>query len=74
MLNPMIPTEDNVLTVAETARLLGVSQFTLLRMRQRPDADGLPYVKLSPHRLGYVRRDVLAFLAMRRVGVLSKAA
>ncbi len=68
MPSPMIPTDDAVLTAAETAALLGVSKFTLLRMRQRPDADGLPFVKLSPHRIGYVRSDVRAFLASRRVG------
>lgn len=74
MTNRTTTNEDGVLTAAETARLLGVSKFTLLRMRQRPDADGLPYVKLSPHRLGYMRRDVLAFLAARRIGVLPEAA
>lgn len=73
---PNIPpdTENAVLTAAETASLLGVSKFTLLRMRQRTAADGLPFVKLSPNRIGYVRRDVLAFLAARRVGALSEAA
>ena len=68
------PSEDAVLTAAEAARMLGVSEFTLLRMRQRPNADGLPYVKLSPKRIGYIRRDLLAFLAARRVGVLPDAA
>jgi predicted DNA-binding transcriptional regulator AlpA len=63
--------EDTVLNATETAALLGVSKFTLLRMRQRSDADGLPFVKLSPNRIGYVRRDVLAFLASRRVGALA---
>jgi hypothetical protein len=67
-------TEDAVLTADDTARLLGVSKITLLRMRQRPSADGLPFVRLSAHRIGYVRRDVLAFLAARRVGALPDAA
>jgi hypothetical protein len=67
------PSEDAVLTAAETAAQLGLSKFTLLRMRQRPNADGLPFVKLGPNRIGYVRRDVLAFLAARRVGVVSQA-
>jgi hypothetical protein len=66
--------EDAVLTAGDTARMLGVSKFTLMRMRQRPAADGLPFVKLSPNRIGYVRRDVLAFLAVRRVGTLAIAA
>jgi hypothetical protein len=73
---PNTPTmvEDAVLTAAETATLLGLSKFTLLRMRQRPGSDGLPFVQLSPNRIGYVRRDVLAFLAARRVGGLPGAA
>ena len=64
--------EDGVLTVKETASLLAISQFTLLRMRQRPNAGGLPYVQLSTNRIGYLRRDVHAFLAARRVGSLPK--
>ena len=70
MPNSIPSTDDNVLTAAEVARLLSVSEFTLLRMRQRPSADGLPFVKLSANRIGYIRRDVLAFLAARRVGIL----
>ncbi len=57
---PNAPTvvDDAVLTAAETAALLGLSKFTLLRMRQRPGSDGLPFVgPLSPNRIGYVRRD-----------------
>jgi hypothetical protein len=61
------------MTVAETASLLGLSSFTLLRMRQRPEADGLPFVKLSPNRLGYRLGDVRSFLAARRVGSLQAA-
>jgi hypothetical protein len=68
------PADDAVMSAEQTANLLGVSKFTLLRMRQRPDADGLPFVKLSPNRIGYVRRDVLAFIAARRVGNVLKAA
>jgi hypothetical protein len=59
-----------VLSPAETARLLGVHKLTLLRMRQRDDYGGLPYVRLSSNRIGYVWHDVQAFLAARRVGVL----
>src|SRR3954468_13993193 len=58
-----------VLTVADTARLLGVSKFTLLRMRKRKD--GLPFVRLSPGRIGYLRSDVHAYIAARRVGSLN---
>ena len=56
MNNPTNSIEDAVLTATDTARMLGVSKFTLLRMRQRPAAGGLPFVKLSPNRIGYVRR------------------
>ena len=66
----LTPDEDAVLTVAETARLLGVSKFTLLRMRQRESCGGLPFVQLSPGRIGYLRRDVRAYLAACRVGAL----
>jgi hypothetical protein len=66
-----IPTEDDaVLTAAEVERILGLGRFTLIRMRQRPNCDGLPYVQLSSNRIGYVRRDVMAFLAARRKGSL----
>jgi hypothetical protein len=64
--------ENRVLTVAETAELLGVSVFTLLRKRQRPNADGLPFVQLSPKRIGYRVSDIMAFLNARRVGSLPK--
>ena len=74
MNNPTNSIEDTVLTATDTARMLGVSKFTLLRMRQRPAAGGLPFVKLSPNRIGYVRSDVRAFLAARRVGALPEAA
>jgi predicted DNA-binding transcriptional regulator YafY len=63
-----------VLTAAEIAELLGVHKLTLLRMRQREDAGGLPFVMLSEHRVGYLWRDVRAFLAARRVGKVLEAA
>jgi hypothetical protein len=66
--------EDTVMTPAETARMLGLSEFTLLRKRKESGAGGLPFVRLSQHRIGYIRRDVLAFLAARRVGALPQAA
>ena len=74
MTAPTAPLDDAVLTAAETAAQLGLSKFTLLRMRQRPNADGLPFVQLSPNRIGYVRCDVRAFLNARRVGELPHAA
>jgi len=69
--NSTIAAEPAVLTEAETAHLLGVSRFTLLRKRQEPDAGGLPFVKLSAHRIGYMRSDIMAFLAARRVGTVA---
>ena len=65
-----IPNDDAVLTVAGTAQLLSVSKFTLLRMRQREGCGGLPFVQISPGRIGYLRRDVQSFLAARRIGSL----
>jgi predicted DNA-binding transcriptional regulator AlpA len=58
---------DGVLTATEVSSLLGLSKFTLLRMRQRGARSGLPYVQLSPGRIGYLRSDVRAYLAARRV-------
>ena len=64
---------DQVLTIPEVAKLLAVHHHTLLRMRQTPDAGGLPWVKISTQRIGYRRGDVEAFLASRRVGTLNAA-
>jgi hypothetical protein len=64
------PSEDKVLTAAEAAKRLGLSRFTLLRMRQLPNAGGLPFVKLSQARIGYWSRDVAAYLVAKRVGRL----
>lgn len=66
--------EHLVMSATEVALMLGISQITLLRMRQRPSACGLPFVQLSQHRIGYLRADVLAYLAARRVGALPEAA
>jgi hypothetical protein len=66
-----IPTDDDaVLTAAQVESFTSLGRFTLIRMRQRPNCDGLPYVQLSSNRIGYVRRDVMAFLAARRKGSL----
>jgi hypothetical protein len=62
--------DDAVLTEPEARQLLRLSKITLLRMRQLDDRGGLPFVQLSPGRIGYFRRDVLAYLAARRVGRL----
>src|SRR4051812_34951075 len=64
------PDEDAVLSAADTARLLGVTKITLHRMRQREGCDGLPWVQVTPGRIGYMRRDVRAYLIARRRGAL----
>jgi predicted DNA-binding transcriptional regulator AlpA len=67
-------TPSVVLTPPQVASLLGMHKHTLWRMRNAPEAGGLPFVKLSPQRIGYIRDDVLAYLAARRVGKLPEAA
>jgi hypothetical protein len=63
-----------VLTEPEVRRLTGLSKITLLRMRKRDDCGGLPYIQLSPGRIGYMRRDTCAYLIARRVGSLPQPA
>ena len=55
MLPNLLSDDDAVLTVSDTAQLLGVSKFTLLRLRQREGAGGLPFVQISPGRLGGIK-------------------
>jgi predicted DNA-binding transcriptional regulator AlpA len=64
---------DGVLTTAEVATLLGLSKFTLLRMRQQKDRGDLPYLQLSPGRLAYWKSDVRAYIAARRVSGMQPA-
>src|SRR2546421_604146 len=73
MLPNLISDDDRVQTAADTARQLGVSEFTLLRMRQSDNSGGLPFVQLSPGRIGYLRGDIRAYLVARRVGTLPEA-
>jgi excisionase family DNA binding protein len=55
-------TPDRVLNCKETAELLGVSLRTLDRIA----AEGsLPKIKLSPGRVGFRQRDVLAWIESR---------
>jgi hypothetical protein len=61
----------SVLTEQEARALLRLSKITLLRMRQLPDAGGLPFVQLSQSRIGYRLSDIDAYLAARRVGWLT---
>jgi hypothetical protein len=39
-------------------------------MRQQKDQGGLPFIQLSPGRIGYRKSDIEAFLLARRVGHL----
>ena len=61
---------DVILTADTVAQMLGLHRHTLMRMRAQPDAGGLPFVAISPRRLGYRLGDVQAYLAARRVGRL----
>lgn len=56
-----------VLTEREVRQLLRLRKITLLRVRQRDDRGGLPFVQLSPGRIGYLRRDIDAYLAACRI-------
>jgi predicted DNA-binding transcriptional regulator AlpA len=60
--------DDRVLTPREVAGLIGLSLFTMLRMRQANA--GPPWVQISPNRIGYRLGDVKAYLAAQRVGAL----
>jgi len=63
-------TDDLILTEPEARHLLRLSKLTLIRMRMRADKGGLPFVRLSAGRIGYLRRDLVSYLAAQRVGTL----
>lgn len=67
------PDDDVVDPPKAVERQTGLSKHTLIRMRQRPGAGGLPFVRLTTKRIGYRRGDVRAFIAARRVGDLQAA-
>ena len=62
------------LTEPEARQLLRVSKITLIRMRKLADKGGLPFVKLSPGRVGYLRRDVVGYLQSHKPEGDTKAA
>jgi hypothetical protein len=70
MQNSPATIEDQVLTEPEARQLLRLSKVTLIRMRKLADKGGLPFVRLSAGRIGYFRRDIVGYLAARRVGTL----
>jgi hypothetical protein len=61
---------EAVLSTREVSQALGLSTITVKRMRKLADCGGLPFVKLSTGRIGYLRRDIISYLATRRVGTL----
>lgn len=63
-----IPTDPSaMLTEIDVARMTGLSRQTLANWRSA--RINLPFSKIGDRRVGYVRRDVEAFLARGRVGV-----
>jgi hypothetical protein len=65
---PLALGDDSILTRRETAKAINTGLFTLDRKRREPDAGGLPWVQLSPHRVGYRWGDIKAFITARRHG------
>jgi hypothetical protein len=59
-----------VLSTREVSQTLGLSTITVKRMRKLADRGGLPFVQLSPGRIGYLRSDVHGYIAARRIGAL----
>ena len=57
-------TEDERLTVSETANVLGVSEKTVRRLIDEGD---LPAYRPTPRKTWVLRRDLAAFWASRRI-------
>jgi hypothetical protein len=57
--------DDAVLSARDLGRLGFGHHVTLCRQRAR--GDGPPFIKLSEHRIGYVVRDLRAWMRSRRV-------
>lgn len=55
---------QRVLTPVEAAAMLNIAPRTLRRMRA--EGGGPVYVHLSPQRVGYLPRDITAWLEQRR--------
>ena len=58
------PVVHRVLTVEEVSKLTGLSPRTLRRMRA--EGGGPVYVNLSAQRVGYLHRDITAWLEQQR--------
>lgn len=59
------PDPDHAIDTHETARLIGLSEITLVQMRQR--GAGPPYFRAG-RTIRYVRRDVITWRDARKVG------
>jgi predicted DNA-binding transcriptional regulator AlpA len=75
----MVETPDAkpILNAREAAAMLGLSAATLAVWRSRPDRrprTGMPAFVRIGGRIGYLRNDLLAFIAARRIDGGSAAA
>ena len=58
--------KEVVLRTAEAAKYLGIAASTLTKSRLKPSADTVPWVRLTSRRVGYLVRDLDAYLDARR--------
>ena len=58
--------EDNVLTEAETARVIGASASGVRKWRR--EGSGPPYIRIGSRLIRYSAEDVQAWLDNRKVG------
>lgn len=66
--------KEVVLRTAEAAKYLGIASSTLTKSRLKPGADTVPWVRLTSRRVGYLVRDLDAYLeARRRTGTAEAA-
>jgi predicted DNA-binding transcriptional regulator AlpA len=59
-------TEDDrrIVSVKQSAEIAGVSLMTWARLQRLGDTP--PVVRISPHRIGYMLSDVIAWLESRK--------
>jgi predicted DNA-binding transcriptional regulator AlpA len=67
---PTVPDDLLVLTEEQAARLIGLSKFTLHRMRTDPEKYGAgpKHLQLSTRRIGYRRAALEDWLRAQEVG------
>ena len=56
-----------ILDTKAASQATSLSVITLKRMRRRADCGGLPWVRLSAGRVGYMESDIENYLTARRV-------